>query len=125
MEKLIIKKAGQSYSSSESSSDAIGYLGGFLCYDVGKDTKSWKEWVINPKNFNISSNYSHLERDADKIFITFEYNWFHEIPNSPIFETNTEELIYILDRWQEACEKKPNRIIITRDDGKVTVDFED
>jgi hypothetical protein len=33
---------------------------------------------------------------------------------------------YIFDRWKEALEKKPNKIIITKDDkGRITVVFED
>jgi len=68
--------------------------------------------------------FMNLEKQLDKVIISFEYDWFHETPDAPVFETTINELDYILDRWQEACEKKPKKIIITHDNGKITVDFE-
>jgi hypothetical protein len=126
MEKLIIKKVGRFYSSTESSTDAIGYLGGFLCDDVGGSVDSWREWGNDPESRSVSSNYSGLEKHGDKITIQFEYDWFHETPGAPVFELTLAQMNYILDRWQEALEKKPNKIIITKDDsGEIKVEFED
>jgi hypothetical protein len=126
MEKLIIKKVGQFYSSVESSTDAIGYLGGFLCYDVGSDIKSWKEWINDPENHSVSSNYSGLEKNGNSVTIAFEHDWFYETPGAPVFELTIAQMNYILDSWKEALEKKPNKIIIIKDDkGGIKVEFED
>ena len=68
MEKLVIKKAGRSYSSSESSSVAIDYLGGFLCYDVGSDSESWKQWISDPKTLMLAATIAILKN------ITIKYS---------------------------------------------------
>lgn len=100
------------------------HLGQFLTSDV-YSVNSWKDWVNDPSSPWTSSNYSSLEKVDDKITLGFVCDEMDNVDNPEVFETTTKELTYILDKWQEACEKKPNRIIITRDNGKVTVDFED
>ena len=126
MERLIIDREGNYFYPGEHTSQAICYLGGFLCSDVGGSVDSWREWVNDPKSTNVGSNYSHLERHDNNITIAFDYDWFHETPNAPIFELTLSQMNYILDRWQEALEQKPNKIIITKDDnGEITVVFED
>ena len=126
MEKLTFKRTQDFYNIEDKTSEAILYLGGFLRFDVAGDTKSWKEWINNPTSQDVGSNYSHLEKHNDKIFIAFDYDWFHETPGAPIFELTIDQLNYILDRWQEALEKKPNKIIITKDDnGEIKVEFND
>jgi hypothetical protein len=126
MEKLLITNVGDVYVSSTSSSYAIGYLGGFLCYDVGVSVDFFKEWLADPSRVGTGGNYSQVEKHGDIITIAFEYDWFNETPGAPVFELTLTQMNYILDRWQEALEKKPNKIIITKDDsGKIKVEFED
>ena len=126
MEKLIIKKAGRFYASTKSSSDAIGYLGGFLCHDVGCNVDFFKKWLADPSRTESGGNYSHIEKHGENITIAFDYDWFHETPGAQVFELTVSQMNYILDRWQEALEQKPNKIIITKDDnGEITVVFED
>lgn len=104
----------------------IVHLTTFLTDDVGCHAiKFYKDWLNAPDEKDAGGNYSHLEKQDDKILLSFNDDWFHEVPNAPVFETTVEELSYILDRWQEACEKKPKKIIIMRDNGKIAVDFED
>jgi hypothetical protein len=125
MEQLVLKWSRDFYIPSESTSDAIHYLGGFLCFDVGGNVDSWRQWVNDPEKHSVSSNYSGLEKYGDKITIQFEYDWFHETPGAPVFKLTLEQMNYILASWQEALEKKPNKIVITKDDnGKITVEFE-
>lgn len=102
-------------------------LGHFLTDDVNfHGINSWKEFINNPKELSTAANYSYLDKTEGKINIYFWHDYFKDNPNAEVFEVTTEQLNYILDRWQEACENKPNKIIITRDDnGKITVDFED
>ena len=126
MEKLVIKKAGRFYSSTESSTEAIGYLGGFLCFDVGGSVDSWREWINDPETRSVGSNYSGLEKDGDNITIAFEYDWFHETPGAPVFKLTIAQMNYILDKWQDVLQKKPNKIVITKNDtGEIRVEFKD
>ncbi|TET05884.1 hypothetical protein E3J79_03780 [Candidatus Dependentiae bacterium] len=111
------------YVSGKSSTVDMGYLGGFLAYDVGcKNIDSWKEWINDPKSESVSSNYSHLEKKGNKINIYWEYDYFEHEEEAESFETTVEQLNYILARWKEVCEKKPKKVIITRDGDKVTVE---
>jgi len=104
----------------------IIHLEPFLTGDVGCHAIDFfKEWLNTPGERDAGGNYSHLEKVEDKVVLSFEYDWFHETPGAPVLEMTIDELNYILDRWREACQKKPKRIIFTRDDGKITVDFED
>lgn len=128
MDKLVLKYNPQfNFYTNELFSDLkITHLGNFLTDDVGcRSVHFYKDWLNNPDDIEGGGNYSHLEKHDNKITIAFEYDWFHDTPGAEVFETTIAELNHILDRWQEACEKKPKRIIITRDQGKVTVDFED
>jgi hypothetical protein len=129
MEKLLITKVGDVYVSSTSSSYAIGYLGGFICYDVGGSI----EYIRNAFNDPVQQtyewgygSYAHIEQKNDQISIGFAIDQFNETPGAPVFELTLTQMNYILDRWQEALEKKPNKIIITKDDnGEIKVEFED
>ena len=126
MEKLIIDKDGNSFYPGLHTSEAILYLGGFLCFDVGINVDFFKKWLIDPSRLESGGDYSHVEKKDNKILIAFDYDWFHETPDAPVFELTLTQMNYILDRWKEALEKKPNKIIITKDDnGEIKVEFED
>ena len=131
MEKTIIDRENNRFYPGEHTSDAIHYLAGFLCFDVGSSdigssVESWKEWINDPESIDVGSNYSHLEKQGNIITIAFDYDWFHETPGAPVFTLTVKQLDYILDRWKEALEKKPNKIVITKhDNNEITVDFEE
>ena len=125
MEKLIIKKARGFYSISDKTSEAIFCLGGFLRFGVGSNVDFIRGWLKDPTRLTCGGNYSHVEKHGDKITIESELDHFYETPNAPVFELSLAQMNYILDRWAEALEKKPNKIIITKDDnGEIKVDFE-
>ena len=127
VERLVMEKYKDSYVHSKSSSEAIGYLAGFLHCDVGRSHITFfKEWLSDPTWIVTGGDYSHVEKHGNKVTVEFELDHFEEVPNAPIFELTVEQMGYILDRWDEAIKKQPNKIIITKDDtGKITVDFED
>ena len=125
MERVYIEFTGHSYFSGSSTSLGIGYLGGFLAYDVGcRNIDFFKDWLNDPTKRESGGNYSTVIKAGNKINIYFEYDYFELDEEADSFETTVEQLNYILDRWKEACEKKPKKIIITRDGDKVAVDFE-
>lgn len=128
MEKLILALIPGNifYWPEEYSNLEIIHLAHWLTDDVGyMGIEVWKEWINNPTVKWTGSNYSSLNKEDNKIILSFIYDDFEENPQAQVFVTSAAELNYILDRWQEACEKKPKKIIITRDHGKISVDFED
>lgn len=125
MDELVLELTDNKfYWPTKNSDNKIIHLAYWLSDDVGCwGIESWKNFVRDPNRNWTSSNYSSLEKEDNIITIGFEGDMM--LDNPEVFITNAEELTYILDRWQEACEKKPKKITITRDNGKVTVDFED
>jgi len=109
----------------DASNEGISFLALYLVSDVGckGSIENWKEFFNDPKATWTGSNYSDWEKDGNHLSLGFSGDVDE---TEPRWETTSEQMNYILDRWQEACEKKPNKIIITRDgSGKVAVDFED
>jgi hypothetical protein len=129
MEQLVMEKHGTSFLPIKSTSDSIHYLGGFLCFDVGGSVEYIKKAFNDPEEQQYEwgyGGYSHIEQNGDQVSIGFAIDQFHETPGAPVFELTLEQMNYILNRWQEALAKKPNKIVITKDDnGKITVEFED
>lgn len=126
MEKLFFEYSQkcEHYHLKDSSGFGFYHLAYFLTDDVGcRSFNSWKEWFNDPKSTWVGSNYSDWEKDGDNLSLGFSGDVDDDAPR---WETTVEQMNYILDRWQEVCEKKPKRVIINRDDnGKITVDFED
>lgn len=88
----------------------FAHLAPFLTGDVGCHAiKFYKEWLNNPLATEGGGNYSHLEKRENSVKIWFEYDWFNETLNAEVLTLSIAELNYILDRWQEACEKKPKK----------------
>ena len=129
MEQVIIIKHDDMYIRTKNTNDAIGYLGGFLCSDVGGSVDYIKKAFNDPEEQQYEwgyGGYAHIEQNGGNISIGFAIDQFHETPGAPVFELTLTQMNYILDRWQEALEKKPNKIIITKDDnGEIKVEFED
>ena len=131
MEKTIIDRENNRFYPGEHTSDAIHYLAGFLCFDVGSSdvgssVEFFKEWLSDPSRLETGGNYSQVEKQGNIITIGSEYDWFHETPGAPVFTLTLKQMNYILDRWKEALEKKPNKIVITKhDNDEITVDFEE
>lgn len=126
MERLVIDNERGRFYPGERTSDAIRHLGGFLCFDVSGSVDYFNKWIRDPEWIETGGNYSHVEKHGDKVTIEFEIDHFEETPNAPVFELTVDQMRYILDHWKEALEKRPNKIIITKDDhGAITVEFED
>ena len=126
MEKLIFERSEDNfYHKEQATTLGISHLGSFFTDDVGcHNIEFYKEWLNNPEDTEGGGNYSHLEKQDGKVIISFEYDWFYETPGAEVFELTIEQLDYILDHWKEVCEKKPKKVIITRDNDKVTVELQ-
>lgn len=126
MEKLTLKLiAGKNFYWVEEHSDLkLVHLGHWLIDDVGCDgIMAWKEWMNDSSKLGTAGNYGYIEKNAESVMLWFVYDYFENVLQAPVFETSVRELNYVLDRWQEACEKKPKKIIITCDDGVIAIDF--
>lgn len=106
MEKVIIEIIPNGpYATGERNSIAIGHLGHFLTDDVScRSVDSWKEWFSDPSTTWTGSNYSDWEKDGNRLSLGFSGDIDDD--NAPRWETTTEQMNYILNRWQEVCRKK-------------------
>lgn len=86
------------------------HLGSFLTDDVGCYSPTFKEMILDPQFDYTSSNYSSLEREGEYIFLGCNFD-----PNDPPLKIHRDELIKILDAWEQFCKTKPKEIIITQD----------
>ena len=106
----------------------IGFeiLAGFLLYDVNMyGSKAWKEFIDHSDKTFDFGNYCYLEKDGYSVTIGFE-DRYNIVNAKETLKITKKQLSYIIDRWQEALEKKPSKIIITKDDnGEIKVEFED
>lgn len=111
------------YTMTQCSNLSIIHLAHLLMADIGRNINKLEKFLFDPSHVWHEENYSYLQKIDDKLFI----GKLQEMakPNAKVFVTNINQLNYILDRWEEALEKKPNKIIITKDDkGEIKVDFE-
>jgi len=104
----------------------VSRLGMFLDSDVRSlGTTRWLKWIDTANSHNERcANMTCLIKRGNNINIYQEAD-DEEDASTPSFETSKENLKYILDRWAQALEEKPKKVIITQDDNdKITVDFE-
>ena len=112
------------YFSTNATNIGISNLGNFLTDDVGwSNIDFFKKWLNDASRTESGGNYSHVEKLGDKIRIWFQYDYFEETPGAEYFETSVEELNTILYLWKEVIEKRPAKVIITRDNGKITFTY--
>jgi len=127
MEKLVLvyNQIIDGYSKINTENDII-HLGSFLTTDVKCSHVDFFKKLLNDPNITeTGGDYSTVIKKGNKINIYFEVDYFEQEEDAVSFETTVQQMNYILDRWKEACEKKPNKIIITRDGDDVQVVFED
>jgi hypothetical protein len=132
MERTIINFKEDYFYPGEHTSSAVSgilYLAGFLCIDVGSSVDYIKKAFNDPSEQKYEwgyGGYSHIEQNGNNISIGFAIDQFYETPGAPVFTLTLKQMNYILDRWKEALEKKPNKIVITKhDNDEITVDFEE
>ena len=113
------------YTVENASTFQVLHLAHFLVEDVGyTKVKLWKDFIDDDSRIWKEANYSYILKENGKISLGKKDGMAD--PNAKTFSVTTGQLNYILDRWQEALEKKPNKIIITKDDnGEIKVEFED
>ncbi len=115
---LKLKRLRNGYEYKGSNDAGLETLNYFLD-DCHAATDSFKEWMHDPAIKMFGGNVTTLIKEGDKIIITLE---FIDDDEEVAFETTIEELIRIMDRWNELYKKMPEEIIMTRYDDTVILE---
>ena len=117
---LKLKKLKNGYEYKGSNDAALETLNYFLddCYGA---INSFKKWINDPAIERFGGNVTSLEKEGDKIIITLEFV-DNEKKYENAFKTTIEELIRIMDHWEELNKQMPEEIIITQYDNTVILE---
>jgi len=91
------------------SSRPIEILTNFLTDDVGsRSLDSINEWINNDTYNHAILNYSYLKKNNNKISIYFFYDGYEkkEDPSRIKFETTKEQLLEILEKWEQIYKER-------------------
>lgn len=127
MENLTLQLSSDTQYIGKASSIGMGILEGFLFYDVGaKNNESWKAFIGNPNATFELGNYSYLKKIDNGLVLGFQDHWAISDKDEDVLQLTLAQMNYILDKWQDALQKKPNKIVIIKDDkGEIRVEFKD
>lgn len=127
MKQIFIKKINDSYYA-----DAVAKpedlrletIAEWFTDDVGTRSERWKKWINNsePALDSVSSNASSLVKYEGNIIISSQYaghglEGYYEIPSKYTVLISPDNLVEILDTWQMMLEIRPNKIVITEENG--------
>ena len=93
------------------------FLDDYCCFKI-----LFRECINNPAIEKGGGNITHWEKEKNKIIITFDLD---DNPYKDAFETTIEELIRILNHWDELHKKMPKKITMTRYDDTVILEGKD
>lgn len=114
------------YAPSEYSSDDIYNLGRFLFNDVGHNAEAYKA-KLNDANWDlINFEYTFLKKQDNQISI-YSFQTYNNDFDIPVFKLNLKQLLYILDKWKEAIEKKVEKFIVDKNiaSNSISVEYKD
>lgn len=101
----------------------IDILVDFLVEEVGfLGRKNYQDWLLFGSSEEAAGNLMELWKDDEEpenIWIYYE----HTYGNEDVFYIQRDDLVDVIDRWQELVEERPKEIIISQeDDGKITLE---
>jgi len=112
---LKLKKIRDGYKCVEFSDQVLTtlymFLDDYYCF-----TSAFRELINDPTIEEFGGNITSLEKKGDRVVIIFDLD---DDPYKDAFETSIEELIRILNHWDELHKKMPKEIIMTRYDSMV------
>lgn len=127
MKQIFIKKINDSYYADAVANPEdlrVETIAEWLTDDVGTRSEKWKKWISSSETTldSVSSNASSLVKYEGKIIITSQYagrglEGYDEIPNKYTVLISPANLIEILDTWQMMLQLRPNKIVITEENG--------
>jgi len=110
---LKLKKSGGRYEFKGSNDAQLSTLYFFLEDFYYYSVIEFKKLINDPAVEDGGGNETHWEKEGDKIIITLDFLDNEKIYENA-FETTTEELIRILDSWEELCKKMSEEILMIR-----------
>lgn len=118
--KLVLNNQGR-YLPRKYERDVAGILSFFLAFHIKDEGFFFYEWLKNPDyDLEINGNFGWIERWSKKIIILricFDKNY----QEAEKLEGTVEEFKKIVKSWMKIYKKKPQEIIIQRDDDKLTI----
>ena len=104
--------------------DTLDILLYFLNYDVGltdRGVQSFKEWTLNPKWQETSSNVSSLEKTYDSIVIRDLFT--EESDDQAFCEIKLQNFLNILDKWAEVGRRSAlYLVLVDRGNGDISLE---
>ena len=101
------------YAPSEYSSDDVYNLGRFLFNDVGHNSETYKV-KLNEANWDlINFEYTFLKNHGNQIAI-YSRHTYNNDSDSLVFKLTLKQLLHVLDKWQEAIEKRVEKFIVEK-----------
>lgn len=91
-------------------------LGVFLYCDVGQNSQSYISWALDDKFIFGGGNSTDLEKENNFIYLSDETE-----DNPPRFPFKKENFIQILKDWENVLSKKPQEILITKENDKIII----
>jgi hypothetical protein len=104
----------------EANTEEMSNLGFFLATDVGCYSKHYREWVLDENMSGFGGNFSNVDKEGDYLFIGCEFS--EEKDRGPYLKIHRDELIKILDTWEQFCKTRPKEILITQDGETFTIE---
>ncbi len=111
------------YYSDKISSYEMFILVNFLLSEVSLASSSWKNWILDPSQDLTLGNITEVDKEGDHIFLR---DLFSEEPEGgPYLKISIKELLNIIDSWDQLLKTKPKEILITRENGTITMEGKD
>lgn len=113
----LLKTKLNTYSVEEHNSNKLPFLAYFLTDDVQYvGSESWKRLISNLKDDETTGgNISFLDRIGNKIVIGDN---LADDRYAITYEIFIENLLEVLDQWEQLCKKRPQEIWIFEENGK-------
>ncbi len=126
MESIKLVKKDNHYNAKEGSNIEMYILGNFLTDDVGSYwPPTYREWVYEDEFHGSGGNTSWLRKEGDNILLGSILTDDDDDDGGPYLTIFKTEFVRILDEWEQFCKTKPKEVIITRENGKITLEGKD
>jgi len=76
------------------------------------------KWLSDPAQDSTNANITYLQKDNGMIVVG---DLYEEDPVL-VFQIPTDKFVKLLRDWKKAIEKKPKKIVITKEGGEITIE---
>ncbi len=111
------------YQYEEASNIEMCILGSFLASDVGCYSPSFRDWIFEDQFYSMEGNITVLEKKGNNIVLSDLFS--EQEDGGPYLTIRIDEFLRILIEWKQFCKTKPKEVIITQENGKITLEGKD